>query len=71
MALTMLMLRPFPRRADAERVKTQVEAFGQPSQNPVRDQIADLRKQRDAGALSLTDYAVCVAELLGAIEPGT
>jgi hypothetical protein len=66
----MLTLRPFPRRADAERVKAKVEAFGQPSQNPVRDEIAELRRQRDSGALSLTDYAVCVAELLGAIEPG-
>jgi hypothetical protein len=66
----MQLLRQSTRRLDTERVKEKVEAFGQPDHNPVRDQISELRKQRDAGSLSMTDYALTVAELLGAIEPG-
>lgn len=67
----MQMLRFPMRRAEVEEMRSKVEAFGQPAHNPVRDQIAELRRQRDAGVMTMTDYALTVAELLGAIEPGT
>jgi hypothetical protein len=54
---------------DTVRMKEKVSAFGQPDGSPVRDEIAALRRSRDAGALSETDFAVRVAELLGAVNP--
>jgi hypothetical protein len=53
----------------AEIVKTKLEPFGHPGENPVRAEIARLREQRDDGIMSETDFAVRVAELLGAFEP--
>jgi hypothetical protein len=61
--------RLFARRVDTERLETKVRDFGQrQAPNPVRDQIARLREQRDAGELSETDFATRVAELLGSTD---
>jgi hypothetical protein len=63
--------RLFVRRLDAARLETKVRDFGQrETHNPVRDEIARLREQRDAGALSETDFATRVAELLGSTDFG-
>jgi hypothetical protein len=56
--------------ADAAHLETKVRDFGQrDTHNPVRDEIARLREQRDAGKLSETDFATRVSELLGSTEP--
>jgi hypothetical protein len=60
--------RLFVRRLDATQLETKVREFGQPDYNPVRDEIARLREQRDAGQLSETDFATRVAELLGSAD---
>lgn len=63
--------RLFVRRGvvDASQFETKVRDFGQrDTHNPVRDEIARLREQRDAGELSETDFAVRVSELLGSTE---
>ena len=61
--------RLFVRRVDTEHLETKVGDFGQREKhNPVRDQIAHLRRQRDAGELNETDFATRVAELLGSTE---
>jgi len=38
--------------------------------NPVRDEIGVLRASRDAGAISETEFACRVADLLGALDAG-
>jgi hypothetical protein len=55
---------------DAAHVQAKLQPFGQTdaSDNSVRDQITTLRAQRDAGELTETDWAVRVAELLGAVD---
>jgi hypothetical protein len=69
-------MRLFVRRSDAAgkvdvaRLETQVADFGHaPAHNPVRNEIARLRRERDAGAMTETDFATRVAELLGAVDP--
>jgi hypothetical protein len=58
---------------DAADVLAKLEPFGQSEarNSSVRDEIAMLRAQRDAGELTHTDWSVRVAELLGAVEPAT
>jgi hypothetical protein len=57
------------RTNEAEQLKKRLSAFGDDGgQNPVKDQIADLRALRDAGAVSDGDYASGVADLLGTSE---
>jgi hypothetical protein len=55
---------------NAADVRAKLEPFGQrdPGSGSVRDEIAILRAQRDAGELTHTDWSVRVAELLGAVE---
>jgi hypothetical protein len=55
---------------DAADVRAKLEPFGQTNagNSSVRDEIATLRAQRDAGELTETDWSVRVAELLGAVE---
>ena len=54
---------------DLEDLEAKVRDFGQrDTHNPVRDEIAQLRRQRDSGELSETDFATRVAELLGSTE---
>jgi hypothetical protein len=61
--------RLFVHRVDTEHIETKVRDFGQrETHNPVRDEIARLREQRDAGRLSETDFATRVAELLGSTD---
>lgn len=55
---------------NAADVQAKLQPFGQSDagNGSVRDEIAMLRAQRDAGELSHTDWSVRVAELLGAVE---
>jgi hypothetical protein len=52
------------------QLQAKLQLFGQTdaSDCSVRDGIAMLRTQRDAGELTDTDWSVRVAELLGAVE---
>jgi hypothetical protein len=52
------------------QLQAKLQLFGQTdaSDRSVRDEIAMLRTQRDAGELTDTDWSVRVAELLGAVE---
>jgi len=62
--------RPAAPTSDVARVIEKVQEFGQVDDNPVRDEIAELRKEREAGRLSDSDWACRVAELLGAVDAG-
>jgi hypothetical protein len=55
---------------NAADVQAKLQSFGHgdSSNSSVRDEIATLRAQRDAGELTHTDWSVRVAELLGAVE---
>jgi hypothetical protein len=54
---------------EAEQIKARLSPFGETSaHNPVKDQIADLQGLRDRGAVSASDYAARVADLLGTPE---
>jgi hypothetical protein len=55
---------------DAAQTQAKLEPFGQTDtgDSSVRDEITTLRAQRDAGELTETDWAVRVAELLGAVD---
>jgi hypothetical protein len=55
---------------DAAQMQAKLQPFGQTGagNSSVRDEIATLRAQRDAGELTETDWAIRVAELLGAVD---
>jgi len=58
--------RDLRRANEAEAIRAKLSPFGVNSgDNPVRDQIAELRARRDAGTMSEGDYAARVADLLG------
>ena len=54
---------------EAEALKAKLSPFGgSAADSPLRDQMADLRAQRNAGQVSEAEYAVKVADLLGTSE---
>jgi len=58
-------VRLFARGPDAAQMERKLRDFGRrDDHNAIRDEIARLRGQRDAGELDLTDYATRVAELI-------
>ena len=65
-----LFSRSSERTIPTEEMRVRLEPFDKPAQNPVKDEIAGLREQRDAGTLSEGEYTSRVARLLGAIDPG-
>ena len=55
--------------SEAEQIKARLSPFGETTaHNPVKAQIADLKGLRDRGAVSASDYAARVADLLGTSE---
>jgi hypothetical protein len=55
---------------EAAHVEAKVREFGNGARaNPVRAEVARLRARRDAGELGEREWAVKVAELLGAVDP--
>jgi hypothetical protein len=57
------------RANEVEAMKAKLSPFGDSAAySPLRDQLADLRAQRDAGQVSEAEYAVTVADLLGTSE---
>jgi hypothetical protein len=55
--------------SEAEALRAKLSPFGTSVGSPVlRDQMADLRAQRNAGHVSEAEYAVRVADLLGTSE---
>jgi hypothetical protein len=56
------------RASEAEALKAKLSPFGAGAPGLLRDQMADLRAQRNAGEVSEAEYAVAVADLLGTSE---
>jgi hypothetical protein len=57
------------RASEADSLRAKLSPFGASTAGgPLRDQIADLRAQRNAGQVSEAEYAIRVADLLGTSE---
>ena len=57
------------RASEAEALRAKLSPFGSGApEGPLRDQMADLRAQRNAGQVSEAEYAIKVADLLGTSE---